>query len=157
MTGQVERYHWLNTIVGVLDVAFHLGDTEQFHVIDIVNTLLSRLHIPERGAPVVLPAPLSAEISAGVYGRLLSLSPADRVRPVRPVEAGDCQVSVESWRMALLSMLLDAHPDLTPLEQVAAAKVFTDLLLAIGVPSRVAFHLPEEVIASHLSAGDLTT
>jgi hypothetical protein len=157
MAKTVERYHWVNTLVGVLDDAFHLTEEEQFHVIDITRKLLTGLRVPERGVPTAIPAALSLEVNAGFYAQSLAAARTPGLpRPVRPASGDDCVVSIESWRTALLSMLVVAYPDIAPVERVYATKVLHDLLAAIGVPNRAAFCYPEDVIAAYLSGPDLT-
>jgi hypothetical protein len=146
----VDRHHWLNAIVGMLDQAFRLTDDEQFFVLDIVSRLLDALDIPFRGDPQQLPASVAQEAESGLYSMQLS-TPREvgLVRPVRAVTGGDMVVSVEAWRTALLGMLITAYPDLEPVEKMTAAQVLDDLLTAIGVPTRLAMFFPSEVVAAY--------
>lgn len=146
-----ERHHWLNTLVGILDSAFHLTDEEQYYTISIVATLLESLEIPERGDPAELPPAVALEVTSSFYTVRLS-SPRDAhnlVRPIREVTPGDVVVSIEAWVQALTGMVLVAYPDLDPLERVAAAKVFSDLLQSLGVPNRAASFFPEDVVQAY--------
>jgi hypothetical protein len=148
---KVERYHWLNTIVGILDQAFHLTEEEQVHVLDIVNRLLDSLAIPERGQPQLLPPQLLLEMSAGLYSsQLAAPREVPITRTVRLAAPGDIVVSIEAWVEALLSMLTTAYPDLSPTERIVTAKVLADLLDAIGVPDRAAVFFPDDVVRAAL-------
>lgn len=140
------RHHWLNTIVGILDSAFHLTDEEQFAVADIVTKVLVYLRIPERGEPVVMPVPLSQETHAGYYALALT-SPRSSgiVRPVRPATAADVVVPVEVWRETIVGMFTTAYPTLGAEDTLFITKVFDDLLAAIGVPNRAATFIPDTV------------
>lgn len=146
-----ERHHWVNTIVGVLDSAFHLTEEEQFFTLEIVGRMLEVLRIPERSRPSRLPAPVAMEVRSSFFTLALH-SPRDTglPRPVRAASATDVVATIDAWRHALLAMISSAYPDLAPLERVQTAKVIDDLLRAIGVPGRAAAHFPEEVIhATH--------
>lgn len=142
-----ERHHWINTIVGLLDQAFNLTDDEQVFAIGFVDKLLDTLQVPDRGDPSALPIPVVLEVSAQVYTtQLSSARELDVVRPIRPVQSGDVQVSTETWVEALLSLIMSAYPDLSPTERLLTAKSFRDLLDAIGVPDRAASFLPDDVV-----------
>lgn len=144
---RVERHHWLNTIVGVLDGAFLLSEEEQFQVISIVRRLLEALRIPERGNPHSLPAAVALEAASGFYTvQLTHARSAGAVRAVRPVSSGDMVVSAESWRDALVGMITGAYPDLAPEERLVTSKVMADLLAALGVPDRAAAFFPDTVV-----------
>lgn len=147
----IGRHTWVNTIVGILDGAFALTDEERFFTQDIVRKLLAALRIPERGRPEQLPAAVASEAEAGLY--TLSLyEPRDAgvVRHPRTVRPGDTVVTLEAWRQALVTLLADGYPDLDAFEVVMATKTFDDLLVALGVPSRAAAFLPEDVVRAHL-------
>lgn len=147
MNVRVERYHWLNTIVGILDQAYHLTDEEQVHVLDIVNRLLDRLDIPDRSEPVVIPTPLAMEMSSGYYStQLAGPRESGLVRPVRQTAHADMVVSVEAWCESLLSMLTTAYADLDSYERIGTAKILADLLDAIGVPDRAAAFFPDDLL-----------
>lgn len=144
---RAERHHWLNTIVGILDQAFHLTDEEQFHVIGIVSRLLASLDVPDRATPRTLPVPVVLEITSSFYTQQLS-GPrrSGVVRPVRAASGDDIVVSLETWRESLLALLTAAYPDLVALERLVASKVLTDMLAAIGVPERAAAFFPDDVV-----------
>ncbi len=142
-----QRSHWVNTLVGILDQAFHLTDEEQVFVVQVISRLLESLNIPDRSDSQTLPAPVALEISGGFYTRQLDgPRTSGIVRPVRHITEQDAVVSLEAWRETLLAMLLTAHPDLTPNERLVTAKVLADLLHAIGVPTRAAAFFPDDVI-----------
>lgn len=147
MSDPVKRHHWINTIVGILDQAFHLTDEEQFYAIDITGRLLDSLYIPGRSMPQVLPTPVVLEMTSGLYSNQLA-GPriSGVVRPIRRRTEEDVSVSVEAWREFLLSLLLVAYPDIDPTERIVTAKILTDLLTGIGVPNRAASFYPEDVI-----------
>jgi hypothetical protein len=46
-------------------------------------------------------------------------------------------------------MLTSAYPDLNPVERVKAMTVFTELLVAIGVPDRAVYCYPDEVVRAY--------
>lgn len=144
------RHHWLNTIVGILDTAFYLTDEEQFFVIEIVQRLLTKLQIPERGNPVTLPLPVLLEITSSFYTVQLE-GPRDSNlrRPIREASGRDIVVDIEPWRQALVGLLITAYPDLEPLERVVATKIVTDLLMGIGVPKRAAAYYPDDVVRAY--------
>lgn len=147
-----ERYHWLNTIAGILDQAFHLTDDEQVGVITIVGDLLDYLDIPGRGDPAHLPTPVASEVSAGLYSTQLSgASMQGFVRPVRRAVDGEIIASVETWREALLGLLTAAYPDLEPSSRLYASTVFANTLIALGLPARAANFFPDEVTRQYRS------
>lgn len=144
---RVERHHWLNTIVGLLDQAFHLTEDEQVHVIRIVADFLDQLAIPERGEPQSLPAPVVLELTAGYYTTQMSgPRSSGLIRPVRRTHSGDIVVPLETWRESLLALVTVAYPDLDPAERLIASKTMTDLLAAIGLPERAASFFPDDVV-----------
>jgi hypothetical protein len=149
---QPRRHDWLNTYLGVLDAAFHLTEEEQFQVLVILRRLLKALQVPQRGVPVELPPAVVLELTSRFYtvGRS---KPSDvgLQRRVRAISKGDLVASVEAWRDALLHMLITAYPDMDAAERLTAAKVFEDVLTALGVPNRAAAYLPDDVIRAHLS------
>lgn len=148
----VERHHWLNTYLGILDAAFNLTDGEQAHLIVILRDLLRALSIPERGTPAEVPATLAVEVSSGFHTIALAGPRESQVqRPVRAVVPGDVVVSVEAWRDALLGMLQVAYPDLDPAERLLASKVFADCLTGIGLPHRASTFLPDDVVRVYRS------
>lgn len=137
--------HWVFAIVGILDQAFHLREDEQTNAEAVVVRLLRALRIPERADPAALPMAVVWEMASGLYSRQLESAAGDHRRP-RRVESGDVHVSVAAWRETLLRMLLTAYPELEPVERMAAAKVFSDLLVALGLPERASSFLPESVL-----------
>ncbi len=147
---RIERHHWLNTVVGILDAAFYLSEEEQAQVIRIIRQLLVDLRIPERGAPREVPAPLSLEVHASFYTTTLAQPrQSGAPRPVRAATSNDLTVSIEAWRDALLGLITVAYPDLEPLERLEVARTLHDLLAALGVPARAAAFFPSEVIAAY--------
>ncbi|MCP4792030.1 MAG: hypothetical protein GY882_01640 [Actinomycetia bacterium] len=143
----IERHHWVNAFVGILDQAFYLTDAEQVCVIEIVDRMFTSLSVPQRGNPVDIPMSLALEAADGFYSRQLA-GPRNSgvVRPVRHVVDGDMVVSVDAWCESLVGMVIVAYPDLTPAERLAAAKIVTDLLVAVGVPDRAANYYPADVL-----------
>lgn len=150
---RVERHHWLNALVGIVDGAFHLSDMEQLQVIGYVRRLLAALRIPERGEPQVLPSSVALEVSSGFYTVALN-SPCEAgvVRPVRGASESDMVVSVDAWRDALLGLIVTAYPDLLPEEKLVAGTVITEILLGLGVPQRAAAFFPDTVVRAYLSS-----
>jgi hypothetical protein len=43
-------------------------------------------------------------------------------------------------------MLVTAYPDFQTEEKILAAKIFTELLVALGLPSRAAAYFPDDVV-----------
>jgi hypothetical protein len=145
----------LNTFVGVLDAAFWLSDVEQYNVTGILNRLLTSLRIPERGDPLELPPAIALEVESGFYTIGLA-GPRDSniERPVRAINQRDTMVSVETWRDALLGMLLTAYPNLEPTERLVTATVLDDMLAALGVPMRAASAYPDTVLRAFQQSPD---
>jgi hypothetical protein len=142
-----ERHDWVNTLVGILDQAFHLTDDEQYFASEYVGKVLDVLCIPDRGDPVALPVPVVLELSAQVYSDQLAASRDNGfARPVRATKNSDIVVSVEAWSEALMKMLAAAYEDLRPEERMMGAKLFSDLLVAVGAPDRAAAFLPDDVV-----------
>lgn len=141
---QVERHHWVSMFVGTLHAAFHLTDEEQVLALSVVNQLMEFLDVPGRGEEQELPMQLVLEVTAGFYTALLE-APAESHRG-EPAGEHDHVVPLETWRSAFLRQLSTAYPDLSPVEQVAARKVFDDLLLSLGVPDRRPSNLPANVV-----------
>lgn len=145
-----ERGHWLAAFTGVLDAAFRLSEEEQFYTLDILNQLFDKLGVPERGKPRALPSPVALEVACAHYSTQMTGPRSSAIpRAVRAVSGGDIVASVETWREAFFQMILTAYPDLEPLERVVTLKVLSDLLVAIGVPDRAAYHFPDEVIRAY--------
>jgi hypothetical protein len=153
----VPRHAWLNTLVGMLDSTFVLTEEELFFCQQIVRQLLDALHIPERGAPENVPTPLAAELTTSFWSVQLHAPGRDNpvLRNPRTTRPGDTVVTIEAWRNTLVGMLLAAYPDLDPTEYLAATQVFDDLLVALGVPSRAARFVPEDVVRAHLEVEGL--
>lgn len=150
MTASPQRHHWLSTFVGVLDEAFHLSEEEQFAVADIVSRLLRQLHIPDRGVPQIVPIPLAQEVYASLYSQQLESRRRARLNPrTRRIDPHDCVASLEAWRSPLVDMVATAYPDLAAEERLLLTKITTDLLAAIGVPTRAASHFPDAVLNAH--------
>lgn len=157
MQRKIERHHWLNTVVGLLDAAFFLSDEEQYLITDIVNRLLVSLRIPERSAATELPPAVALEFKSGFYSALIAgPRTSGRTRPVSFVSQDDIIVSVESWRQAFLDMLLISYPDLEPIERLVTAKALTEILVAIGVPNRAAAFYPDAVVRAYQEGPDAT-
>lgn len=150
----VERRHWVNTLVGVLDTAFWLTDTEQYETARIVTNLLDWLNVPDRGPAQSVPAALATEVRSGFYAVALAGPRASGLRRApRRAGAGDVVVSVDAWRYALVGMLSTAYPDLSPTELIGASKVIDDLLTALGLPERAAVCFPDEVVRAYHELG----
>lgn len=155
---RVERHHWLNTFIGILDAAFHLTEIEQAQMIAIFRDLLVAVRVPERGAPTELPAALALEVTSNFFTISLA-GPRDSgvSRPVRSVTQGDVVVSLEAWRAALVGMLTVAYPGMLPAERLLVDRVFTDVLAGIGVPQRAAEFLPGDVVRTYRSMPEFRT
>ena len=136
-------------MVGILDQAFYLSEEEQACVFEVVDRLFSSLQIPARGPAVDLPMPVVLETSADFYSKQMAgPHTSGIVRPARPASSDDIVVSVDAWQEAMLEMIVVAYPALAPVERLTAAKVLTDLLVAIGVPARAAAFYPAGVVSS---------
>lgn len=157
-TNKVERHHWLNTFIGILDAAFHLTEIEQAQLIAIFRDLLVAVRVPERGEPEELPAALALEVTSNFFTISLA-GPRDSgvARPVRAVTQGDVVVSLEAWRTALVGMLTVAYPDMLPAERLLVDRVLTDVLSGIGVPQRAAEFLPGDVVRTYRSMPEFRT
>lgn len=147
---QVGRHTWVNTFVGILDVAFALSEEERYHTQDTITRLLEALRIPERGIPAQLPAAVALEASSGMFSRQL-YEPRDAGVVRYPHASNTSPVTLEAWRQALLNLFRDAYPDMHGAEVVVATSVLNDLLMALGLPMRSASYLPEEVVRAHIS------
>ena len=133
--------------MGILDASFHLSADEQFYIGRMLTGMLDTANIPGRGNPASLPAALALEMESGFFTvGLFSPLDAGTVREVRAVRPEDNQVSVEAWSQSLVKLLLQAYPDLEPPLRLFAAKVFTDVLVGIGVPDRAAYAYPACVV-----------
>ena len=146
MTTKITRANWINTIVGILNSAFILSEEEKYHVINITKRLLEALNIPERSTPEKLPAAVALEARSGFYSINLNQRSLLSSSDIRQVTANDIVVSVESWRDALMGLLVTAYPDLTFEEKIITAKILTEMLSALGLPERAAIFFPQEVV-----------
>jgi hypothetical protein len=146
----IERHHWVNTLVGMLNIAFILSKTEELTITQIINQLLLSLNIPDRLSAVGLPAAVALEAEHQVYSKTLSNfddTPLNRV--ARTCTEGEMVVSLESWSQALASMINSTYPDLEPLDRLRVLLVFREILSSLGVPARVARAFPDEVIKAY--------
>ena len=136
----------------MLDNSFSLQEEELYMVTSAVRELLGSLNIPERGEPDVISAPLLLEAEGGAWSQALH-GPRDAGVPSYPraAEKRDQKVTLEAWRQALLSIVTSAYPDLDDSEIMLAASTFDEILLSLGVPERVAYYIPNEVVRAHLS------
>lgn len=141
----VSRHHWVNTLLGIIDSVWHLSPEEFTVASDTLNRLLAQLHVPERGAPTIIPAPLAMEVDGGFYATQLH-SPYDSnaPRPVRESGVRDMTLPVDVWVSSLVSLISTAY-DIAPLERLYATKTFTDLLSALGADTRVPVYIPDDV------------
>jgi len=150
---KIERHHWLNTYLGILDSVFFLTENEEFHTIKILSDLLAALNIPDRSTPAIIPSSVALEAKSSFYTINLDGSrKSERDRLPRVVYDGDTIVSQEAWRDMFVNMLVTAYPDLSPEERVLISKIFSDLLTALGVPERMAAYFPDDVVKSWLSS-----
>ena len=117
-----------------------------------VRRMLEALGIPERGEPDVISSALLLEAEGSTWSQVLH-GPRDAGVSSYPRAANgkDITVTLEASRQALLSMLTSAYPDLDNDEVMLAASTFDDVLLSLGVPERVAYYIPNEVVRAHLS------
>jgi len=144
---KIERHHWINTYLGILDSVFFLSDEEQYHTIKIVTSLLTALNVPERGLPVLVPASVAVEAKNSYYSISLDARQKSSFeRHPRVLESNDITVSIDAWRDSLLNMLVTAYPDFQAEEKILAAKIFTELLEALGLPNRAAAYFPDDVV-----------
>jgi hypothetical protein len=149
---KIERHTWLNTILGMLDNSFSLQEEELYQVTTAVRSMLEALGIPERGEPDVVSSALLLEAEGSTWSQVLH-GPRNAGVPSYPraVNGRDTTVTLEAWRQALLSMITSAYPSLDNDEILLAASTFDDILLSLGVPERVAYYIPNEVVRAHLS------
>jgi hypothetical protein len=149
---KIERHTWLNTILGMLDNSFSLQEEELYQVTTAVRSMLEALGIPERGEPEVVSSALLLEAEGSTWSQVLH-GPRNAGVPSYPraVNGRDTTVTLEAWRQALLSMITSAYPSLDNDEILLAASTFDDILLSLGVPERVAYYIPNEVVRAHLS------
>lgn len=142
---RVSRHHWLNTILGIVDSVWHLSPEELTYASREVNRVLAQLHIPERGEPHTIPAPLAMEVDGGFYALQLN-SPYDsnEPRPIRKVATRDMVLPLDIWVASLMNLITTAYP-IQPVERLYAAKVFTDLLTTLGTETRAPVYIPDDV------------
>ena len=144
---KIQRHHWLNTYLGILDSVFFLSEEEQYHTIKIISSLLEAIKIPERGTPVLIPASVAVEAKNSYYSISLDARQKSNFeRHPRILDNGDLMVSIDAWRDSLLNMLTTAYPELEPEEKILCAKIFTELLVALGLPNRAAAYFPDDVV-----------
>jgi hypothetical protein len=145
-TRTVERRHWLNAVVGVIDAAWNLTAEEEHLVIRIVGHILDELDIPGRNPEANIPATVAMEVEGGFYSSQMSSADAAYQRPTRPLRAGDQTFTPDVWRDALVEMFTSAYPDLQPVERLWLSNTVADLLGGIGVANRAPAFLPEDVV-----------
>jgi hypothetical protein len=137
-------------MLGMLDGAFHLTEEEQAPTLQILRRLMDALDIPGRSTPDSVPAGVALEADARVYSEVLAGARSTGIiRPIRPAGDADPFVPLETWVQALVTMLTSAYPELNPVERVKAMTVFTELLVAIGVPERAVYCYPDEVLRAY--------
>lgn len=136
----------------MLDNSFSLQEEELYQIAISLRGMLEALSIPDRGEPAVVSAPLLLEHEGGAWAQALH-GPRDAGVPSYPRAASgrDTTVTLEAWRQALLSMITSAYPDLDDSEIMLAASTLDEVLLSLGVPERVAYYIPNEVVRAHLS------
>jgi hypothetical protein len=146
VTINVERHHWVNTTLGMIDATWHLTDAEKVQVAAIIARVLDVLDIPGRGQPTVIPMPLMMEASAGFYSmQVNTTAQAASIRPIRAIVDGDLTFPPDVWRASITTLFTSAYPDLEPLERVFLDSTIGDLLDAIGVDTRAAQFVSEDV------------
>ena len=142
----MQRHHWVNTLLGFLDATWHLTDEEKVQVSAIASKLLDVLNIPERGAPAKLPMPLMMEAAGGFYSsQVNSLALASSQKPVRAISEGDVTFEPDIWRAAISELFTTAYPDLDGHERLFVEATIGDLLDALGVDTRAAQFISEDV------------
>jgi hypothetical protein len=149
----IERHHWVNTVVGVIDAAWHLTPEEQIQCIRIVQAILDVLDIPDRGQAGAIPAALALEVDGGFYAAQIHASyDSGHDRPVRPRDAGAAfEMPFEAWRAGIVELFTSAYPALGEPEVLMWLTVrIGELLTAIGVPDRAPVFIPDDV-ARHAS------
>lgn len=146
---KIERFHWVNMYLGILDGVFTLTEEEQHDIIKEIKLLLDRLNIPNRSNPIQIPATLALEVRAGFYTNLLNKNIKNN-----SIETSDkdlFSVSMEAWRDPFINWLFLAYPDLDSEERIIAAKSFEKVLIMLNIPKRKPYYLPDDVIKAHLS------
>jgi hypothetical protein len=147
---KIERYHWVNMYLGILDGAFTLTEEEQHDIIKEIKLLLDRLNIPKRSNPIEIPSALALEVRASFYTNLLNKN-IKRGNEANLDQENILKVSIEAWRDPFLNWLILAYPDLDGEERIIAANTFEKLLKNLRLPNRVPYYLPDDVIKAHLS------
>lgn len=151
---RVDRHVWINTFVGILHTSFSLTDEEQYYSITILNKMFKTLNIPERSAPKQIPAAVALEMNTGFYSRqTVNSREPNQARNPRRLQQGDLVASIESWRQALLNMIISAYPEIDSQEKLYVSKVLNDLLLGLGLPMRAALYFPEDVVRAYQDLG----
>lgn len=149
MTVTVERTHWRNTIVGILDAAFLFDAGEHMACDRVVGDLLRILRIPERAPSGSVPLEVMQEAENRTYSLQMYERHHQGSAVARATTAQDCVTSPDSWRASLMTLITSAYPDLSAEERLLAATCFQDLLAQIGVPQRAATYFPPGVLAAH--------
>ena len=148
---KLSSHHWVNMYLGILDGVFSLSEREQHDIIKEIKSLLDKLDVNNRKEPLELPAPVALELKAGFYTNLLKLTSNEKRAYRNTGEQNNFEVSVEAWRDPFINWLILAYPDLDSEDRILAAKSFEAVLINIGVPDRVPYYLPDDVIRAHLS------
>lgn len=146
---KIERYHWINMYLGILDGVFSLTEEEQHDIIKEIKLLLDRLNIPNRSNPIEIPATLALEVRAGFYTNLLNKNIKNNNLEINDKDL--FSVSLEAWRDPFINWLFLAYPDLDSQERIITAKSFEKVLKMLNIPKRVPYYLPDDVIKAHLS------
>lgn len=142
----VTRDHWLSTIVGMIDLALHLDIEEKMTAIPIVKSILELLDIPDRSVPTSLPASVVLEAEDNHFSRQLM---DDAPRQRRRNTSTDELVTPLTWAQALVSLVVNAYPDISPEERILALQRFSQLITALGVPERTAYFYPSDVLREY--------
>lgn len=151
---RADRNVWINTFVGIIHTSFTLTDEEQYLTITILSKMFKAVNVPDRSQPKQLPAAIALEVNTGFYSRqTVASSEYSQTRSARKLQQGDLVASVESWRQALLNMILSAYPDITPDEKLFISKILNDLLVGLGLPMRAALYFPEDVVRAYQDLG----
>jgi hypothetical protein len=150
-TTLIERHDWINTVLGMLDASLHLTEEEQAPTLSILRQLFDNLDIPGRGQAAVLPVSVALESDAKLFTDVMA---APRIsgfsRPIRAVSQFDEVIPLEAWVQGFVAMICASYPDLNPYERLEARKVFTELLMALGIPERAAQYYPDEIIRAYI-------
>ena len=148
---KVERSHWLNTLLGIIDSVWILTPTEQVQSAKVLLSILDTLNIPDRGNPSAFPIQLALEVESGYYTILLAAEDESGYPRVPKVSQEDeYNFPIEVWTASLVSILVVAYPELEPVERVYASKCFMDLLDALNISNRNPTHVPSSVTSTPL-------